>query len=146
MPRYHGGMGPVASGAILAAVLLVLVAALILQGGRRGAPGEAASYHLDDAAAFVHDRIAVDTAGRLGVGLVRRVLEWQIHYQQVVVPREGSPRPVIGSGEAMEYVLQRAAEDDVEIDPVDVAEVMAADVEYLLSIGAVGAPVQDDRS
>ena len=30
------------------------------------------------------------------------------------------------------------------IDPLDVAEVMAAEVEYLLAIGAIGAPVEGD--
>lgn len=134
-------MGAVAAGAILVALLLLVVAGFVLQGSRRGAAQNAAVYLLDDAAVFVHERLSPDAAGRLGVPAVRRILEWQIHWQQVEAPRHGLPRPVVGSGEAMEYVLARSADIGSPLEPLDVAEVMAAEVDYLLSIGAIGTPV-----
>ncbi len=79
---------------------------------------------------------------RLDRGRVRRMLEWQIEYQQVIAPRRGQ-RSVVGSGDAIEHILERGAEHGLDFDPVDVAEVIAADVEYLLSIGAVGSPVDE---
>lgn len=136
-------MGAVAAGAILLAVLLLIAAGFLLQGSRRGDVLAAATYLIDDAARFVHERLSPAAAGRLSVGRVRQVLDWQIHWQQVVAPREGLPRPVVGSGEAMEYVLTRGLEEGVALEPLDVAEVMAAEVEYLLAIGAIGTPVEE---
>jgi hypothetical protein len=134
-------MGPVGFGALLAAVLLVLIAALVIQGAVRRRGGDTVAYLVDAAADFVHGHLSSAAASRVDRTAVKQVLEWQIHYQQVVAPRQGEPRPVVGSGEAMDYVLDRAEAARLDIDPVDVAEIMAAEVEYLLTIGAVGPPV-----
>ncbi|HLE39247.1 MAG TPA: hypothetical protein VJA44_06310 [Acidimicrobiia bacterium] len=134
-------MGVLVGGAILAALLIVMVAVFAWQGGR-SRRDDAAVYVIDDAAAFVHGRLAPPTAARVSRPLVYRVLEWQIEYQQVVAPRAGE-HPVIGSGDAIEHVLSRAAERGDVIDPIDVAEIIAADVEYLMEIHAVGAPAEE---
>ncbi|MBI5156500.1 MAG: hypothetical protein HZA58_00650 [Acidimicrobiia bacterium] len=134
-------MSALAGGLLLAAVLVAIVAAFLWQGGRRFRDGGAVIYALDDASRFVHGRLDPATRDRVTPGQVRRVLEWQIEYQQVVAPRAGL-RPVIGGGDAMEHILERAGERGDTLDPVDVAEIMAADVEYLMSIHAVGAPAE----
>jgi hypothetical protein len=135
-------MNALVGGAVLGAVLVVIVAAFTWQGGRRFRGSGAVIYAIEDAASFVHARLDPDTATRVSRGLVRRVLEWQIEYQQVVAPRAGE-HPVVGSGDAIDHILQRAAEHGDTVDPVDVAEIIAADIEYLMSIHAVGAPAED---
>ncbi len=135
-------MNAVVGGVALAAVLVAIVAAFTWQGGRLFRGQGAVIYALDDATRFVHSHLDPATANRVSRGQVRRVLEWQIEYQQVVAPR-GGLRSVIGSGDAIEHILQRAGERGDVIDPVDVAEIIAADVEFLLSIHAVGAPAAD---
>ena len=72
-------MGAVVAGLMLLAVLLLIAAGFVLQGSRRGDVLAAATYLIDDAARFVHERLSPAAAGRLSVGQVRRVLEWQIH-------------------------------------------------------------------
>lgn len=135
-------MGAVAAGAILVAVLLLIVAGFLVQASRRGGGRSGAVYLLDEAASFVHARLSPGAAERLTPLRVRQILEWQIQYQQVVAPRSRGEHPVVGSGEAMEHVLAMGGAIGVVLEPLDVAEVMAAEVDYLLSIGAVGTPVE----
>jgi hypothetical protein len=113
------------------------------QGARKSSELDPVEYLVKDAADFVHEHLEEATRERVTAATVLLVLEWQMHYQQVVAPR-GSTRPVVGSGEALEYVLERASEAGRNVDPVDVAEIMAAEVEYLLSIGAIGTPVEEE--
>lgn len=134
-------MGVLVGGVTLAVLLLVLVVVFAWQGIRtRG--DDAAVYVIDEAADFVHGQLEATTAERVSRSLVRRVLEWQIEYQQVVAPREGV-HSVVGSGDSIEFVLAKTEEHGHLIDPVDVAEIIAADVEYLLAIHAVGTPAQE---
>lgn len=134
-------MSALVGGLVLAAVLAAIVAAFLWQGGGRFRGSEAVIYAIEDASRFVHDRLDAATRTRVPRGQVRRVLEWQIEYQQVVAPRAGL-HPVIGGGDAMDHILERAAEHGDQVDPVDVAEIIAADVEYLMAIHAVGAPAE----
>src|SRR3989304_5042571 len=128
-------MGVLVGGAILASWLIGVSPVLAWQGGR-SRRDDAAVYVIDDAAAFVHGRLAPPTAARVSRPLVYRVLEWQIEYQQVVAPRAGE-HPVIGSGDAIEHVLSRAAERGDVIDPIDVAEINAPHVGDLMGVYAV---------
>jgi hypothetical protein len=137
-------MGAVAAGAILFAVLLVVVAALIWQEARRSSVTETAVYWMPEAVRYVGDRLSPGAMERLGSHGVRLVLEWGVHYHQVVAPRDEGRRPVLGSGDALDYILARGAENGLAYDPFDIAEVLAAETEYLVEIGAVGGPVEDE--
>ncbi len=134
-------MGVLVGGVTLAVVLLVLVVVFAWQGIRTRSD-DAAVYVIDEATAFVHGHLEPITAARVSRSMVRRILEWQIEYQQVVAPREGI-HSVVGSGDSMEFVLATAEEHGHLLEPVDVAEIIAADVEYLLSIHAVGTPAHE---
>jgi hypothetical protein len=137
-------MGAVAVGAILFAVLLVIVAALMWQGMHRRVGIDEAVYWVPDAARFVHERLSDGASQRLDQSDVRLMLEWGLHYHQVVAPREEGRRPVVGSGDAMDYILERGEETGRAYDPFDIAEVLTAETEYLVEIGAVGPPVEDE--
>ena len=62
------------------------------------------------------------------------------------VVRSDGPPPVLGSSEAIEYVMAQAEAAGAAYDPLDIAEVMAAESEYLLAIGAVGDRVEEDAT
>lgn len=135
-------MGAVVGGLVLAGVLMIIVLAFSWQSWRRRRGDADALYILDEAAAFVHARLSPEAAVRLSRARVQRILEWQIEYQQVIAPRLGH-HTVLGSGDAMEHILERGVAQGVDFGPRDLAEVIAADVEYLVSIGAVGAPAEE---
>lgn len=137
-------MGVVAAGAILFAVLLVITAALVWQGARRSPTTDAAVYWMPEAVEFVSGRLSPGARERLGSHGVRLILEWGVHYHQVVAPRDEGRRPIVGSGDALDYILARGRENGSAYDPFDVAEVLTAETEYLVDIGAVGGPVEGD--
>jgi len=135
-------MGAVAAGAILTALLLAIVAVMVWQAAGRLSVDEPAVYSVDDATSFVWDRLSQRATARLTAGDVRTLLEWGIDYHQVVAPRDEGRRPVVGSGDAIEYLMHRGAAAGRAYEPIDLAEIIATEIEYLLSIGAVGTPVE----
>ena len=137
-------MGAVAVGALLLALLLLIVAAFVFQGVRRSSVNDFAEYLVPEAAEFVRERLSERALSGLDVEDVRMVLEWNLHYNQVIGPRSTTGPMVLGSGDGLDYVLERAAESHRVLDPFDVAEVMAIEPEYLLSIGAIGGPVEGE--
>lgn len=137
-------MGAVASGAILIAVLLLIVAGFIWQGARSSTATDYAEYRVQDVIGFVDDRLSDRAHGRLDRRTVRNILEWNLHFTQVEGPRRLGRPVLIGSGEGIEYVMERAVEAGVAVDPIDIAEIMAIETDYLLDIGAIGGPAEDD--
>ncbi len=134
-------MGAVAVGALLFAVLLVIVAALVWQEAK-GVARATPEYLLDEAASFVLDRLSEGAASRLDVDDVRDLLLWGIEEHQRRAEGNGDSA-VYGSGDVLEALIERAVAERGRVhDPMDVAEVIAAESEYLAAIGAVGDPVE----
>ena len=94
----------------------------------------------------MHQRLSDRASGSLGSEDVRRILEWNLHFTQAVRPRDPEHPAVIGSGEGIEYVMNRAGALGIAFEPLDIAEVMAVETDYLLQIGAVGPPVEEGRA
>ncbi len=140
---YHCGMGAVASGAVLLALFLIIVAGLVWQGSRRSVVTDRAEYVVPEAAEFVYERLSDRALRGLDPELVRNVLEWNLDYTQVIGPRELGHPPVIGGGDGIEHVMERAGTAGIAIEPLDIAEIMAIETDYLLSIGAIGSPVEE---
>lgn len=136
-------MGAVAAGAIAFAVLLVIVAAMVWQGTRRSRGEAAVLYLMDEAADFVLAALAPEVAARVGEDGVRRMLEWSTHYGQVVVARSGGP-PVLGGPAALDYVVEESAASGHPHQRHDVAAVLEAEAAYLVAIGAIGDPVEEE--
>ena len=135
-------MGAVAVGALLFAVLLVIVAALVWQESS-GHVRQERQYLLDDAAEFVFDRLSTDAGSRLGVDDVRDLLLWGIEEHQRRA--EAGDPAVYGSGDVLEALMDRSRSERGEaFDAVDIAEVIAAETEYLAAIGAVGEAVVEE--
>jgi hypothetical protein len=131
-------MGAVAVGALLFAAGLVIVAALVWQESKaRTAP----EYLLDEAAAFVLERLSPSAAGRLGSKGVQDLLIWGLEEHQRRAAQGDGEAPVYGSGDVLEALMDRSgAETGEAYDPLDIAEVIAAEGEYLAAIGAIGDP------
>jgi hypothetical protein len=136
-------MGAVAAGSLLIALLLIAVAAMVWQEARRRPASGDPTYVLDEAARFVHDRLPAAAAARLTPGDVERILEWGLEHG-AAASREGLA--VLGSGDAMDYVMEHAAAGGYDYDPMDVAAVMVNESRYLAAIGAVGDPVEEDET
>jgi hypothetical protein len=138
-------MEAVGFGALMIGVLLIVVALFVWQAVRRSAVTEYAEYVVPEAADFVFAHLSDRAHASLDPETVRRVLEWNLEFSQILAPRHAVMNSVVGSGDGLDHVLDRAAEAGVVIDPFDVAEIMTLETEYLLSIGAIGAPVGDDE-
>jgi len=137
-------MGVVGYAAILVAALALFIAGFVWQSVRRSAATEPAEYLLEEAVPFVWERLSDRAMDRLDPELVRRILEWNLHFTQVIGPRDLDGPLIIGSGDGIEYVMDRARAAGFEVEPIDIAEIIAIETDYLLEIGAIGAPVEGD--
>jgi hypothetical protein len=137
-------MGAVGTAAILFAFLALFIAGFVWQSSRRSLATEPAEYLIEEATRFVWGRLSDPAVARLDEELVRRILEWNLHYSQVIGPRDLGRPPVVGSGDGMEYVMDRGRAAGFEIEPIDIAEIMTIDVDYLLDIGAIGVAVEEE--
>jgi len=135
-------MGAVAVGALLIALLLAIAAAMVWQEIRTRSSGDPVTYVVDEAARFVHDRLREPTRRRLDLADVRRILEWDLYHARVIETGES----VLGSGDSIEYILERSRESGLDYDPLEVGEVIAAESDYLFAIGAIGDRVEEDST
>lgn len=123
----------VALSALLGAVLLVVVALMLWQESRQRPDSEPTEFIIDDAAAFVADRLPDATRQRLGRDGTLAVIEWHMHWVTDRL-RAGEP-PVLGLTEqAVHYILDMRPESERD----DVEAVLTAVSDYVVSIGAVG--------
>ncbi len=131
-------MSAVAVGALLFALLLLIVAGMVLQETRSRPTGEAV-YVLEEVVPFVYRRLSDDALARLDHDDVQRILEWEVHYLQGLHRRRNGAAtlPVAGSEAAVEFVLDRT---DGAYSHEEVAEVLAREADYLAEIGALGPP------
>lgn len=124
-----------------------LVAVMVLQEARtRRRPAEP-TYVIDDAIAHALDTIDPDVRDRLGKAGVRRIIEWSAHYLQGLAEKGARRRGVTvvagGEGNAIDYIVAQLATRGHEYTHEDVGAVLATEAEYLHSIGALGAMVDE---
>ncbi|MEX2654224.1 MAG: hypothetical protein WD532_04240 [Acidimicrobiia bacterium] len=124
---------------VLVALLLGMVALLVWQEGRRRSFDTAPSYVVDELVAFVDERLDPDVAARLRTDGVERIVNWELRYLQ----RDGGEGAVAGGTEdSVAYITDRIAQfHAVSYPPDDVRAVLALEAEYLMTVGAIGAPV-----
>ena len=140
-------MSILAIGALLAAVLVLAVAAVALMEARNRRADSEAQYVIREAIAFACQKADPSVRERLGKAGVGRILEWSAHYLQgLAVPaarRRGLRVIAGGEGGAIEYIRESLLKKGFDYSPEDIAAVLAAEAEYLFSIGAVGEPVAE---
>jgi hypothetical protein len=132
--------------AVLLAVLLVIIAAMVWQEAKRRSGSGQLVYSVDDAVDHVMAELDEDVRGRLGKAGVRRVLEWEVYYLQGLA--EGKPAGEFtvvagGHGPAVEYIAEQISDQHrVDYGVEDIRTVLAGEARYLVTIGAVGEPVE----
>lgn len=139
------GTSVVVLGALLTAIFLGIVGILVWQEGRRRPTEVEPAYVVDDAIRFIWSRLPDEVRPRLGRAGVRRVVEWEVFYLQGLAQksRRNPVETVAGGSEAsIDYIVDRIDQvNGVTYDRADVGEVLRLEAEYLVSIGAVGEPV-----
>ena len=128
--------------ALLFAILLLIVAAMVWQETRK-VPEGTPVYVLEEAVPYVFRRLSDDALTRLDTDDVQRMLEWEVFYLQGLdlprTERNGDlAGRVAGSHDAVLFVEERCTDKGYEYLYEDIAEALAHNVEYLITIGAVG--------
>ena len=132
-------------GAVLVAVFLGVVAVLVWQEAKKQTYDEGYVYVVDDAVEFIHSRL--DDVN-LRKSDVKRIIEYEVFYLQgLAQKRRRTPVDVVAGGAeaAVEYIRARIADDHGVSYPLEhVQAVLELEAAYLVSIGAVGEPVEDE--
>src|SRR3954469_14461389 len=135
---------------VLAGIAVVLIALVAV--GREaftlGAQPRQAHFDLEEAVAFVADRLPDEVTAVLTYDDVRSVLRWHLEYLRdrgVPVRRDQTAGgPVVGEdNEGMAWVLGRADEVGLEVTDAEVAIVLETALEYFDAIGAIGDEVPE---
>jgi hypothetical protein len=120
---------------------------VVREAGRlaRNPPG--ALFDTADAYEWVIEQLPDDVAATLTPDDVRRILDLQIEFLEGAMPPSngtgsGSDAPiVVGGGDQIEYILERAAATGDSYLPEQVDAVVETQLAYLRSIGAIGPEV-----
>lgn len=138
-------MSALVAGALLIAALAAVVALLALREARSRRAVSEPLYVIRDATTFALEAVDPPVRERLGKAGVGRILEWSAHYLQgLAVPaaRRRGLRVVAGGAEgAIDYIRESLRKKGFDYSREDVAAVLVAEAEYLVSIGAVGDAV-----
>ena len=133
--------------ALLLAVLLVVIAAMVWQEAKRRSSTAQLIYSVDDAVAYALGDLDQEVLARLGKAGVRRILEWEVYYLQGLADRKRARDVVVvagGHGPAVEYIEEQITRrHGVTYDVADIRAVLEGEARYLVTIGAVGEPVEE---
>lgn len=131
--------------AFLIGVLLIIAALVVWQHASR-APTTLV-YGVEDAVAFVLERLPASAGERLGEAGVRRILEWEVFYLQGLAQDHRTQAVETVAGPylpAVEYIGQQIEAFLGKIySPADIEEVLELEVLYLSAIGAIGDPAEE---
>ena len=133
------------------AAVLVVVIALVAVGREAftlGAQPKQALFDLEEAVAFVADRLPDEITAVLTYDDVRSVLRWHLEYLRdrgVPARRDqtaGGP-VVVEDNEGIAWVLGRADEAGLEVTDAEVAIVLETELAYFEAIGAIGDEIPE---
>lgn len=135
------------------ATLAVVVIALVAVGGvsaRLARQAPATVFDLDEAVAYVAERLPAETTAQLSFEDVGFVIGWHLDYLEnkgMAADDEAELRnlpagPAMATDdEAVAFVLGRATDEGLEVTDVEVVQVLDVNDDYLRAIGAVGPVV-----
>jgi choline dehydrogenase-like flavoprotein len=134
---------------IVALVVFAIAAAVVgREAGRLGTAPPRAVVDMDAAVDYVADAVAFEVSASLSHDDVRALLRLHLlYFDEKGVPTDvdaavaGAP-VVVADEEARRWVLDRARAEGLEATADEVDAVLAAHLEYLVAIGAVGTPVE----
>ena len=142
----------IAAGSV--AVLAIAWFAVSMVTARLAATPAVAVFDIEEATTRLADQLPDRVAARLSHDDVRVLLRWQLTYfrERGVASYGGVDRaaeraarmnrPVVADeDDVVDELLRRCRDEGIEADEVDIVCVVDLTVEYLVDIGAVGAPV-----
>jgi hypothetical protein len=127
---------------ILVALLLFMVALLVWQEGKKRSFDVGPEYVIDDLLVYVAERLDPVIRADLGTEGIERIVNWELRYLQ----RDGGEGAVAGgTDQSIAYIVDRIDQfHDVSYSPAHVGAVLALEAEYLVTVGAVGGPVENE--
>lgn len=135
--------------ALLLALFLLLVAAMVWQEAKRRSGKGPLVYSVDDAVDYTLEVLPPETKTHLGKTGVRRILEWEVYYLQGLADRKKAREVTVVAGgydPAVSYIAEQiAGQHGVEYPEDEIRQVLAGEAGYLVSIGAVGEPVEEEQ-
>jgi hypothetical protein len=138
-------------GVLLVAIVFAVAAVVIGREARRlDAVPPNPTFNLDEAVAWVADRLPYEVTAVLSHGDVRQIIDWNLEYFRTRgVSGNGHTTEidgpvVVGGAETVDYVLHRAQSQGIEFTPAQVHAVLDAQMSYLEAIGAVGPEAPED--
>jgi hypothetical protein len=142
----------IAAGAV--AVLAIAWFAVSMVTARLAATPSVAVFDIEEATTRLADQLPDRVAARLSHDDVRVLLRWQLTYfrERGVASYGGVDRAaeraarmnravVADEDDVVDELLRRCRNEGIDADEVDIVCVVDLTVEYLVDIGAVGAPV-----
>jgi len=124
----------------LVVVLAIFGVGLILQ--ERRSNEVAIVYGIEEALDFIWAGLGDDTKEFVRRRDVRRILEWEMQYLQLPDQRDGEA--VVGGLDAAAYAQEKSYAQGYAYEPEVIFEVLDLQAEYLLALGAVGDPVDEE--
>ncbi len=124
----------------LVVVLAIFGVGLILQ--ERRSNEVAIVYGIEEALDFIWAGLGDDTKEFVRRRDVRRILEWEMQYLQRPDQRDGEA--VVGGLDAAAYAQEKSYAQGYAYEPEVIFEVLDLQAEYLLALGAVGDPVDEE--
>jgi hypothetical protein len=142
----------VIAGFLVVGLVVAIAAYLVVrEAGRIAKAPPPALFDLEEAHDWVVAHVPDDVAATLTSDDVRRILEFQLEYfeKKGVSGNGSSPHAsgpvVVGSAEAVAYIVDRAAATGEAYLPEQVYGVLETQAAYLRSIGAIGPPARDEK-
>jgi hypothetical protein len=142
----------VAAFLVFGVVVALAAFFVIREAGRIAKEPPAALFDPDDAYDWVVEHLPDDVAATLTPDDVRRILGFQVEFfERTNTSPNGSPvkddeSVVVGSGDEIAYILERAAATGEKYLPEQVDAVVEAQLSYLRFIGAVGPAAEPGDS
>jgi hypothetical protein len=138
----------------VAAIAVFAIAAIVIgrEARRLDAVAPRAVYELEEAVAFVSDRVPAASQARLTAAEVRDLLR---HHMALLRAKGLQPRVAVDQVQDIDtpvvlddtgligYLIARAEEAGFDVDDADVANVVEAHLDYLDAIGAIGPEAAD---
>ncbi len=99
-------------------------------------------YGVEEALDFIWEGLGDATKESVRRRDVRRILEWEMHYLQR--PDQRDEEAVVGGLDAAAYAQEKSYAQGYAYEPEVIFEVLDLQAEYLVALGAVGDPVDEE--
>lgn len=138
--------------AVLALVLVFVIAAVTIgrEARRLDAQPPSPPVHLDEAVAFIAERLPFEASATLRYADVRTILEWHIEFLEAQGVKAADRAPVtdepvvLDDEQVVDHLLLRAAAEGEEYTPEQVRAVLDGALAYFEAIGAVGPEAEGE--